>query len=122
VNTFRGLLAIVAGAAFGILAGELILGLGPRQAGICIVVIAACVIAWFGVRAVQRDKQREADKARHPAIWAPPGGVRRGTIIFDHQPRDRSGMECGRCGKPTFFSHKCIDDEMVRGAIDGLVG
>jgi hypothetical protein len=70
-----------------------------------VAVCAGAVIIWCLVRAIQKDRR----------------SVRPGTIIFDWQPRDRSGMDCGRCGRPQLFSHKCVDDEWVRGAIDGLV-
>jgi hypothetical protein len=111
---------LLAATALGTLTG-LALTYGAGGA-VGVAVCAGGVIIWYGVRAVRRDQRREWDKARHPSIWVPPGGVRPGTIIFDWQPRDRSGMECGRCGGSLFFSHKCVDGELVRGAMDGLVG
>jgi hypothetical protein len=111
---------LLAAAAIGTLTG-LALTLGTGGA-VGVAVCAGAVIVWCLGRAIQTDRRRERDKARHPSIWTPPGGVRPATIIFDHQPRDRSGMECGRCGRPQFFSHKCVDGEWVRGAVDGLVG
>jgi hypothetical protein len=67
VSTIRGLLAITAGAAFGILAAELILGLGPRDAGICIAVMALCVIARSLVKAIEADRRKQ--RAYREAVW-----------------------------------------------------
>lgn len=68
MSHIRAILAMIGGGALGLLAAELILGLGPRDAGLCIAVIAACVIGIFLVRAIQRDRQRQRDKARHPSV------------------------------------------------------
>jgi hypothetical protein len=52
--------------------------------GVAVAVCSACVIGLGLVRAIEADKRREADKARHPAIWTPPGGLREGTITTSH--------------------------------------
>jgi hypothetical protein len=111
-------------AAIGTITG-VALTFGPHAA-IGIAVCAAGVIAWFGVVAARADR-RARDKARRPRIrywtadWQEISAPPNGTIIFKHESQDRSGLDCGRCGRPQFFSHKCIDGEWVRGAIDGLV-
>jgi hypothetical protein len=68
VNALRCLLAIVAGCAFGVVAAEVILGLGPRDGGICIAIIAACVILRFLIKAVQEDQEmtRRLERER---VW-----------------------------------------------------
>lgn len=109
---------LLSAAALGTVTGAALAVFGPH-AGLGVAVCAAAVIMWSLVRAVRRDARRARDKAYHPSVWTPVG--RPPTIIFDHRPRDRSGMECGRCGRLQFFSHKCVDGEMVRGVIDGLV-
>lgn len=68
MNYLRGVLAIIAGGAFGLLAAELILGLGPRDAGICIAVIAACVILRYLIKAIQEG--RELNRALREDVWA----------------------------------------------------
>lgn len=69
MNTLRALLAVIAGCAFGIVVAEIILGLGPRDAGICIAVIAACVLLRYLIETVQEDQDlnRRLDRER---VWA----------------------------------------------------
>lgn len=111
MTTPRAILAITAGTSAGYIIAICWAGLAtPRGIGVAVAIIAACVIGFYLVKAIEEDGQRERDKAP----------LRPGTIIFDHKPRDRSGIECGRCGGSTFFSHKCVDGAMVPGALDGL--
>ena len=59
MNSLRCCLAIVAGGAFGILVAELILGLGPRDAGPLIAVMAACYLARCLIKAIQEDRDEQ---------------------------------------------------------------
>lgn len=63
----RAILAIIAGGAFGVLVAELILGLGPRGAGVCIAVMAACVIGIYLARAIQADRDKR--RAYRDRVW-----------------------------------------------------
>lgn len=62
MNTARAILAIIGGGALGVLAAELILGLGPRDAGICIAITSVAVIG------IERDRARIRRGRQH--VWA----------------------------------------------------
>jgi hypothetical protein len=62
----RSLLGILGGLAAGYAIASLFL-LTARDFAIGIAISAACVIGIYLVKAIQDDRQREADKARHPS-------------------------------------------------------
>lgn len=50
-------------------------------------------------------------------LWTPPGGIRPGTIIFDFEPRDRSGMRLPDGTLPPIApEYQAIYEEMIQRA------
>lgn len=68
VSTPRALLAITAGTSAGYIIAICWAGLAtPRGIGVAVAIIAACVLGFYLVKAIEEDGQRERDKARHLA-------------------------------------------------------
>lgn len=68
MSTARAILAIIGGGALGVLVAELILGLGPRDAGICIAITSVAVIGIELCRLVERDRARI--RRGRQQVWA----------------------------------------------------
>jgi hypothetical protein len=71
----RSLFGILGGGASGVLIALAIAHLvTPTTVGVCVAIIAACVIGIYGCKAVEKDGRRKVDKARHPSsadlVWA----------------------------------------------------
>lgn len=67
MNIVRALLGIVGGASAGYAIAALVFGLGDRDFGVALAISAGCVLGIYLIKAVQADRQRDADKAYHPA-------------------------------------------------------
>lgn len=69
MNAVKCALAITAGTAVLVLIGEVLLGLGPRDGGVVVAVVASCVLLRELVKAVQSDldDQRRLDRKQ---VWA----------------------------------------------------
>lgn len=72
MSTARALLGILGGTATGYIIAVAITGLAtPRSIGVAVAIIAASVIGIYLVKAIESDRRREADKARHPSARGP---------------------------------------------------
>lgn len=64
----RSLFGIIGGGASGVLIALAIAHLvTPTTVGVCVAIVALCVIGIFGCKAVESDRRRAVDKARHPS-------------------------------------------------------
>lgn len=70
MTAIRTTLALLGTCAFGYAAVALWL-LPWLDFGVSVAVCAACVIGLGLVRAIETDRQRARDKARHPSVWGP---------------------------------------------------
>jgi hypothetical protein len=78
---------LLAAAALGTLTG-LALTFGAGGA-VGVAVCAGAVIVWCLVRAIQTDRRRERDKARHPSIWVPEGFSEHNCLVYQIEDRRR---------------------------------
>jgi hypothetical protein len=69
MNTIRNLLGILGGLAAGYSIASLFL-LTARDFAIGVAISAAAVIGIYLIKAIQDDRQRELDKARHPSSYS----------------------------------------------------
>jgi hypothetical protein len=68
MSTARALLGIIGGAAVGYLLAVCIAGIaGPRNVGVSIAIVAACVVGIYLIKAIQAD--RDTMRRGRDAVW-----------------------------------------------------
>lgn len=73
MTALRSFLGILGGCSGGYAIAALIpaAGLSITHFGVAVAITAACVIGVYLVKAIEADRRRAADKARHPSAWGP---------------------------------------------------